>query len=75
MKFESYCSYFYPVAVINLGVSPNEFWDMTPKHFWWLYNFKYPKNKQKIEDIKRLKKLFDLPEARPSRGMKHGDNT
>jgi hypothetical protein len=63
------------VAVVSLGVSPSEFWAMTPEEFWWLHNFKYPDNKQKSEDIVRLKKLLDSPEARPSKGIKHGSNT
>jgi len=41
---------------------------MTPREFWWLYDFKHPK--KKTVDVERLKKLFDLPEARPSKGIR-----
>lgn len=61
--------------MINLEVPPSDFWKMTPEEFRWLYEFKYPEEKQKSEEIARLKKLFDLPEARPSKGIKNGSNT
>lgn len=72
-EFESYCFYHYPFAVIELGISPSDFWEMTPCELRWLRDFKFPPKKS--NDISRLKKLFDLPEARPSKGRRNGNNT
>ena len=73
MKFKPYYSYYYPIVVLNFNISPSEFWEMTPKEFWLLHKFKYPPKQS--EDVARLKKLFDLPEARPSRGIRNDSNT
>jgi len=35
---------------------------MTPDEFWLLYDFKFPKP---VNNVSRLKKILDLPEARP----------
>jgi len=57
----------YPVAIIILLIQPSEYWDMTPEEFRWLYNFKFPdKSQHKKQDVARWKRLFELPEARPS---------
>lgn len=39
---------------------------MTPREFWWLYEFKYPKKSKNGLDVAELKRVLDLPEARPS---------
>lgn len=43
----------------GFGISPSEFWQMTPVEFWWLYDFHIGNEvKDKRETMDRLKRIY-----------------
>lgn len=34
----------YQMGVGAFGIQPSEFWDMSPEEFWWVFEFKRPRN-------------------------------
>jgi hypothetical protein len=64
--------------VLNLNVPPSDFWEMIPEHWWVLYEDYCIANgikKAPGRDVNRLKSLFDMPEANPSRTINNENNS
>lgn len=68
---------FYKTAVGCWGISPSEFWDLTPLEWWWLHEAKMdvqgkPATAQSIRDELQELEDFAAEHGETYRYLKHG---